>query len=172
MTEFTCNWGMMPVIITVSVIIVIIFISVKCISPLVRRYRSKGKNQVLVLLFLILSFLPVAAVIFTVLFMPLKISVRDGDVYVKQLKGGISIPLAGIVEIRRYAESDRKNTVRTFGSGGLFGYLGKFENPELGRFQMYVADMNNTVLIRTVEGVYVVSCENPDNLVELVAGKK
>lgn len=171
MTEFICNWGKTPIIITIVVVLLILFVSVKSITSLIKRYRSKGKNQLLVLFFILLSFLPLFVLFFTLLYMPLKVIVKDDGVYLSQVKGGISIPATSITEIRRYTAIDSKNTIRTFASGGLFGYLGKFENPQIGKFQMFATNTENRVLIRTGNKAYVISCINPDAFIEAVKSK-
>lgn len=171
MIEFICNWGKTPIIITIVVVLLILFVSLKSITSLINRYRSKGKNQLLVLFFILLSFLPLFVLFFTLLYMPLKVIVKDDGVYLSQVKGGISIPATSITEIRRYTAIDSKNTIRTFASGGLFGYLGKFENPQIGKFQMFATNTENRVLIRTGNKAYVISCINPDAFIEAVKSK-
>ncbi|MDR3326691.1 MAG: PH domain-containing protein [Prevotellaceae bacterium] len=59
------------------------------------------------------------------------------------------------------------NGIRTFGSGGLFGYLGKFENPQLGEFEMYATDSKNRFLVETQSKTYVFSCKDRDKLIRL-----
>jgi len=168
MIEFSCNWGKSPIIITIAVVLLIFFISIKSTIPLIKRYRSKGEDQLLILFFILLSFLPLFVLCFTLLYMPLKVVIKDKDVYISQVKGGIPIPITSITEIRRYTEADNKNTIRTFASGGLFGYLGKFKNNQIGDFNMFVTDKEDCVLIRTDETIYVISCKDSDTFIRAV----
>jgi hypothetical protein len=153
------------------VVLLILFISSKLIPILIKRYRNKGKNNLLTLSFITLSFLPLVVLIITLFYLPLKIFVDDENIYIDQVKGKITIRAKNITEIRRYTEADSKNTIRTFASGGLFGYLGKFENPQIGNFQMYATDTENRILIRTDNKTYVISCNSPDVLIEAIRRK-
>jgi hypothetical protein len=100
--------------------------------------------------------------------MPVKIKLEDGKIFVDQVKSGLSIPYNEIIEIRNYSKHDSQNTTRVFGSGGLFGYIGKFDNPQIGNIQMYVTDSSNRILIRTKTQNYVVSCKTPDLFIRQV----
>jgi hypothetical protein len=167
MTEFVCNWGKTPIIITIVVVLLILFVSLKLIA-LIKHYLNRGKNRLLILSFITLSFLPLVALVVTSCYLPLKVSVNNESIYIDQIKGGITIHTKTITEIRRYTAEDSKSTIRTFASGGLFGYLGKFKNPQIGDFQMYATDAENRILIRTGNEIYVISCNNPDMLIETV----
>jgi hypothetical protein len=99
--------------------------------------------------------------------MPVKIKLDDEKIFVNQVKSGFSIPYNEIMEIRNYSKHDNQNTIRVFGSGGVFGYIGKFENPQIGNIQMYVTDSSNRILIQTSKGEnYVISCKNPNVFID------
>jgi hypothetical protein len=97
----------------------------------------------------------------------LSISVKDESIYINQLKGNIVIPIKDIKEIRRCTKLDTENSVRKFGSGGFWGYIGIFENTQLGKYQMYVTNYSNTILIKTDKGIFVISCNKPDDFKSL-----
>ncbi|MDR0541013.1 MAG: PH domain-containing protein [Dysgonamonadaceae bacterium] len=61
---------------------------------------------------------------------------------------------------------------RVFGSGGAFGYLGKFNNTELGDCQMYVTDASKKVLIKTSNETLVFSCDKPDEFIHFLRKQK
>ncbi|MDR1436620.1 MAG: PH domain-containing protein, partial [Candidatus Symbiothrix sp.] len=91
------------------------------------------------------------------------------SVQIHQIKGGIAIPLEAIKEIRLCDDSDTKASIRKFGSGGAFGYLGKFENEQSGNYQMYVTDASKEVIVKTADNVIVFSCEKPEELIRCVS---
>ncbi|MDR0811808.1 MAG: PH domain-containing protein [Paludibacter sp.] len=101
-------------------------------------------------------------------YIPRSVEVGEGSVKLQKFVGNISIPVSEIQEIRTIAYRDISNSIRLFGSGGLFGYLGSFSNNALGKYTMYATDKNNLFLIRTADKTYVFSCNNSKELVELL----
>ena len=56
--------------------------------------------------------------------------------------------------------------MKMFGSGGLWGFVGVFRNSDIGSYNAFIGDMQQSFLIRTVEGrVYVFSVEDVDDLI-------
>ena len=92
----------------------------------------------------------------------------DTDIRISRIIGDVSIPLSDIQEIERTNKNDTKDSIRTFASGGLWGYLGKFKSPNLGNYTMYVTNASQMITIRTKENVYIISCNNSDKIVEIV----
>ncbi len=72
------------------------------------------------------------------------------------------IKIAEISEIRLLERAELSGAIRTFGSGGLFGYFGKFYNGKLGHMTWYVTQRNKVILIRTAEGKTIII--SPDDL--------
>ncbi|MDR3286056.1 MAG: PH domain-containing protein [Prevotellaceae bacterium] len=169
MTEFICSWDKTALIITILTIVIVAVVSVALIVRLTGRYKLKGKNHGLVLSILIIAYLLPVILILPFLYMPTKISVDDKNLIVNQIKGKIEIPINEILEIRAIKTGDLSNNIRTFGSGGLFGYLGKFENPQFGNYQMYVVNKKNLFVLKTQNGkIYVFSCKNPEKLIQVI----
>jgi len=169
MNEFICTWGTRPLIITILIILVVCAVSVYLIFGLTKRYKLKGKNNNFVFFCLVFAYLLPVVLVLPFLYMPLKISVTSEMLAVKQIKGEISIPISEIIEIRKVQKGELKNCIkRTVTVGGLFGYLGKFENQQLGKFQMYVTDTKNRFIVKTKNQVYIFSCENRDELIQII----
>jgi Protein of unknown function (DUF2679). len=168
MTEFVCNWGQRTITITILVVTLMLFISVKMLLSFLKGYKSDKKRPILVFIYAFIAILPLILTFAILPYMPLKVIVDKDTIYINQFKGGITIPIEDIVEIRRYTGEDSKNTVRTFGSGGLFGFLGKFKNPQIGKFEMFATDTKDRTLIKTNDKVYVISCANPNVFIETV----
>lgn len=68
-------------------------------------------------------------------------------------------------------KASKNNDVRTFGSGGFFGYLGYFYAYNWGKYTAYVTDGNNMVAIETTKKKYVVSCEDPQILIDCIKNR-
>lgn len=80
--------------------------------------------------------------------------------------GNITIPKAKIESIT-YLKRVRPIS-RVSASGGLFGYFGTFIVKDLGEAQLYVTRLNNVVLIKTPQKLYVVSPTNPGKFIKVV----
>ena len=100
--------------------------------------------------------------------MPIRLKANDEKIKVVRLFGSLKVPLNEVVEIRRISYSDIDNSISTFGSGGLFGYLGRFKNNRLGNYTMYATELNNLILIRTNNKKYVFSCSRSKEFVDYV----
>lgn len=101
-------------------------------------------------------------------YMPIRLSIKNDKIILHRLFGAINIPIKDIIEIKAIENSETAFSIRVFGSGGLFGYLGKFKNKKLGYYSMYATDINELILIRTDRKTYVFSCRNRDEFIESV----
>lgn len=70
----------------------------------------------------------------------------------------ISIPLENIESIEELSVHFVESSICAFGSGGLFGYLGKFKNKRMGNYWLYATEMKNLIIVKTSEETYVFSC--------------
>ena len=59
-------------------------------------------------------------------------------------------------------------SIRLFGNGGLFGFIGLFRSKPLGRYRAYVTNAANTVVLRLARGTYVVSPSSPEHFVRSI----
>ena len=94
------------------------------------------------------------------------ISVRLTTQYfeLKKIVGSIRIEYAAISYIGRYTPT--LSDMKMFSSGGLWGFVGVFRNSDIGSYNAFIGDMQQSFLIKTVEGrVYVFSGEDVDNLI-------
>ena len=60
-------------------------------------------------------------------------------------------------------------SIRTFGIGGLGGYIGWFRNERLGSFQAYVTDAANMVVLAFGKRAVVISPERPADFLDELA---
>ena len=94
------------------------------------------------------------------------ISVRLTTQYfeLKKVVGSIRIEYAAISYIGHYRPT--LSDMKMFSSGGLWGFVGVFRNSDIGSYNAFIGDMQQSFLIRTVEGrIYVVSVEDVDDLI-------
>jgi len=156
MEEFNCDWNSETYIVTILVFIVLI-----CTTIFSFRKR---KRKLLPIIFTSLLWLVPVIMLFQ---MPSKILLNANSIIIKGIAHNIVIiDLKDITTIEGYEQTD--TTIRKFGSGGLFGNIGTFENKQLGTFQMYVTNKNNSVLIKTKTETYVINCENPDLFIQQI----
>ena len=106
-----------------------------------------------VLLILLVSLVGVAG------YMPLRLRADGERMAVGRLFGALKIPLSEVEEARMIPKSYLDGTIRTFGSGGMCGYFGRFRNKRLGSFTMYATNLSHLVWVRTRQGRrYVFGC--------------
>lgn len=116
----------------------------------------------------LLTIILLTTVIAGVGYMPIRLKANDEKVTVRRLFGSLEILLNEVIDTRRIFKSEIDGSIRTFGSGGLFGYLGRFKNDRLGNYTMYATELNNLILVRTNNKKYVFSCSCPQEFVEFV----
>jgi hypothetical protein len=76
------------------------------------------------------------------------------ELKINRLFKPVRIPVSQIKNVELITEPEKlaKNTIRTFGVGGLFGYFGKFWHAELGNMTWYLKNFKNVLLIELTEG--------------------
>ncbi len=101
-------------------------------------------------------------------FSPTRIIVTDSDLIIKFSLRNKVIPLADIESAVPYQRT--MNFVRTFGSGGYYGWWGRFRNQELGKFFVYATNLRRLILITTRSGrKYLISCADPTTLLNRIS---
>lgn len=91
---------------------------------------------------------------------------ENKHVGIKRFFKSIEIPVGKIIETRQIGKDELSGSIRLFGSGGLFGYFGRFSNKKLGTYFLYAGNLKNLLLIKTDNKVYVISPENPQVMIE------
>ncbi|WP_300681723.1 PH domain-containing protein [uncultured Rikenella sp.] len=103
--------------------------------------------------------------------MPIRLKADGEKVTVSRLFGALEIPLSEVISVGPISKSDIDGSIRTFGSGGFFGYLGRFRNKTLGRYTMYATELKHLVLVRTRQKKYLFSCTRPEEFVAYVRAR-
>ena len=60
-------------------------------------------------------------------------------------------------------------SIRLFGNGGLFGYLGLFRNNKLGRYRVFATDAARSVILRFPAKTWVITPDDPQVFVQATA---
>jgi len=98
-------------------------------------------------------------------FSPTRIILTDSNLIIKFSLRSKAIPLTEIKSAVPYQRT--MNFVRTFGSGGYYGWWGRFRNQELGRFFVYATNLRRLILITTDSGrKYLISCSDPASFLD------
>ena len=92
-------------------------------------------------------------------------AIRDGILRIERRVAAIEIPLASIRAVERLPEASLAGSVRTLGSGGFFGYYGRFRNGTLGDYRMYATRCGGYVLVRA-DRPYVLTPDSPDRFID------
>lgn len=94
--------------------------------------------------------------------MPLYTYVDEDVIRVQQLFGSTTFRRSQVT-LRRLTDRDLTGLIRAFGSGGMGGYIGYFQNAQLGRFYMLAVSRSNLALVTTEEGKQFVIHFPPQN---------
>lgn len=158
--SFTCPWSLGVTLIT-AIIIIILAASTYFIWTDDFPASMLWLKYTLIIIF-------IATIIGVLGYMPIRLIIENDKIILHRLFCAINIPIKDIIEIKAIEKSETAFSIRVFGSGGLFGYLGKFKNKKLGYYTMYATDINELILIRTARKTYVFSCRNRDEFIESV----
>jgi hypothetical protein len=168
--NFHCPWDTTVISLTLVYLLVLLGVIIMLVVKMKYYKREDMKLPAVFTGIGILFF--IAVIIGSALHAPLSVSVKNESIYIHRLKGDIVIPIEKIEEIGRAENSDTKNSIRTFGSGGAFGYLGKFKNAKLGNYLMYVTDSSQGVIVKTDTETLVFSCDQPDEIINYIQTKR
>ena len=158
--SFTCPWSLGVTVIT-TIIIIILIASTYFIWTDDFPSSMLWFKYTLIVVFIV-------TIIGGLGYMPIRLTIENDKIILYRLFGAINIPIKDIIEIKAIPKSETAFSIRIFGSGGLFGYLGRFKNPKLGSYTMYATNMNKLIFIRTSRKKYVFSCKNKDEFIESV----
>ncbi|MFN7920952.1 MAG: PH domain-containing protein [Bryobacteraceae bacterium] len=112
--------------------------------------------------------LSVAVIGLSYAYSPRGYEISGGAFRVKRLIGDIVVPLDRLRFVRDATAADFWGCVRLWGSGGLFGYYGKYWSKALGRSTWYVTDRNKAVVVTDGERTMLVSPEDRDQFVAAI----
>jgi len=113
-----------------------------------------------------------AVILGVVVSIPLLLMIRryevaPGELRIRRLLWDTRWPLAGLSAATADPEA-MKQSLRTWGNGGLFAVSGHFVNTALGRYRAFVTDPARAVVLRLPLGVVVVSPDRPQEFIAAV----
>lgn len=113
----------------------------------------------------------ISILFFTWAFHPQCYFVDDDGIRIRRFFKPIEIPFSEIVEIKSLEKNELSGSIRLFGSGGLFGYFGRFSNKKLGIYFLYTSNLKELLLIKTSKKIYVISPYNRNEMIEFLNTK-
>lgn len=96
-------------------------------------------------------------------------SIQDGELQVVRLGWSKNIPLSSIRRVENKPIT-MMGSIRIFGIGGIFGYIGKFKNSILNNYTAYVTHRKKTVLVVTDNDEKILI--SPDDPMEFINSLK
>jgi len=110
----------------------------------------------------------VVLLVATVAFAPRSYVVDGTNLHVRTVLARFTYDLRHLSEVRTASAKEvfSPGTLRTFGSGGLFGYYGYFKNPRLGKFLAFVTNLDRLVVLRFPQGTLVISPDDPQGFLQ------
>ncbi len=98
---------------------------------------------------------------------PRSYAIEDGRIVIRRWVGSIAIPLETVRSVEPLRPQDVAGSTRTLGSGGFFGYYGRFRNATLGDYRMYATRSEGYVVVRA-DRPYVLTPDSPERFVQAV----
>ncbi len=103
---------------------------------------------------------------------PRKIVLTDTQLVLHKGVGKLRLSYADMESVSIYRPTKGVVDVRTFGIGGIFGFIGYFYNKQTGHYIAYVGDYSQAFLVRMKNGKkYMLSCGNHQSIVAAVKMK-
>ena len=100
-------------------------------------------------------------------FMPLSISVKNGELNINRPLRIKSIPLSRREGVELFSPTMAEK--RICGSGGWFGHYGWFNEPTIGKYFAYYGKASDCFLVTLKDGKkYVLGCEAPEAIVDFL----
>jgi hypothetical protein len=100
-----------------------------------------------------------------------KYIITDDSLIVKRLIGSKKIPLKEIASARLLETGELKLILRTFGSGGFYGYFGKYYDSHLGVMTFYTTQRENRILVELKNGKKIVLSPDDVTMVDALQPK-
>ncbi len=112
--------------------------------------ETKTLSLILIFVLLLLTYL------IPYLFHPVKYVIDDEKLIIKRPLKPYIIELKEIKKIEPLDDDALKGKIRVFGSGGAFGYFGKFRNKRFGTMIFFATRLSNYVHILTIDGKNII----------------
>lgn len=140
--RFVAKMDNLSRMVTVAVLVVLII-------PFITIGQQVAQSHSLLLL--IVPIIIVIALGVTALLHPTAYSLDTEGLQVHRPLGSVTIPLSNIRSLEPVTMADLGFGLRTFGSGGFFGYFGKFWYKKIGHVTFYVTDRDKLILLKLAD---------------------
>lgn len=111
----------------------------------------------------VVSFLSLLIYFTAFVLRPINYSFTNDSLIVHRLLKDVIINKNQIKTVEFIDKEKMKGAIRTFGVGGLFGYFGSFSKSGIGKMTWYATNLNNLVLIKTINNKNIVLTPNEPN---------
>lgn len=152
--SYRAPWGRRVWVITGAVVALVVGLAVA--APLTLALKKPGERWAAWIAPVVL--LDVLAI--TALWMIRRFELTDDAILVRRSFWTNRIPLASIQAAELDPQACR-GAWKTAGNDGLFAMHGRFRSKRLGKFQAYVTDPANAIVLRVQGDTIVISPENP-----------
>jgi hypothetical protein len=157
--EFTAAVDKTSKGITIFVILVYLLLIVGT-TVFSSQFKEEGAVFYLILLLSLLGFAT------AYLLRPLRYRLGTDSLEIIKQGGKTKIPYSSIETVGVLDNNLLMGSIRTFASGGLFGYFGFFWRYKFGHFQLYGTQRKNFVLLRLKSGRKIVITPDDLNMVK------
>jgi hypothetical protein len=98
-------------------------------------------------------------------------SIHNGQLLILRMGWSTKYDLSKLTSAE-FSPNATLGSIRTFGIGGLGGFIGYFRNSILGSYRAFATDAKNTVVLDFDGKKIVVTPENPEQFVQAVQREK
>ena len=157
-TKITSAFPMSPLIVIITTLYNLLILSM---------VYNAFRSSIIVLEIISLVFL-----ISPSFFIPLRLVVTEKSLRIWRPIGKVEISLEDIKSCTIIGDSRSifDKTIRTFGSGGLYGFIGHFKHDKYGKMRMFVTHTKQCFLIRMKDGQhFVISSPKREEIVEFIS---
>jgi hypothetical protein len=117
---------------------------------------------------IVFQLLPLGILIVAALFAVNGYRIEPGMVLIKRPFWVTKVELNGLESVEFVPDAMGLWSLRIFGSGGAFGYIGWFRNSTLGMFRVWATDRHRTVVLKISGRTVVISPDNGERFVEVM----
>lgn len=145
-----------------TIIFMTIFYNAILVACGIRPFRDHVIAIEILLFFLFLA---------PMLFAPIKLKITEQEIKVFRIIGWIKISITDIKSISAIEDDDQffGKLIRTFGSGGVYGYLGFFKHEKYGKVRMFVTDRKRCFILKMKDGnTFVLSSSKRVDMVNFI----
>lgn len=127
-----------------------------------------AQDSVLGMFFLIITLLSIVLTpLIAGIYAPTAYRITSNAVYLDRIMGPVKIKRSEIASVEEVDTKYLSHSLRTWGSGGMFGYYGYFWSKKNGTFFAMSKSRKNLVLIKTKNGKkFIISPMEPDEFID------